>query len=106
MYPVEPLKLMQTAITRRTRTGEQLGAAEAITAEQALRAVTIDAAWHLFADHLVGSIEPGKYADFTVLERNPLEVPPEELDRIDVLGTWSGGRPAEALREAATAARG
>jgi hypothetical protein len=93
MYPADPLKLMQTAITRRTRTGEQLGAAQAITTEQALRAVTIDAAWQLFADERIGSVEPGKYADFTVLERNPLTVPPEELDSVGVLGTWSGGRP-------------
>jgi len=82
------------AITRRTRTGERLGPAQAITAEQALRAVTIDAAWQLFADDRIGSIEPGKYADFTVLERDPLEVSPEKLDNVGVLGTWSGGKPA------------
>lgn len=39
------------------------------------------------------SIEPGKYADFTVLERNPLEVPPDEIDEIAVLGTWLAGAP-------------
>ncbi len=95
MYPPEPLRLMRTVVTRRTRTGEKLGAGEAITAEQALRAVTINAAWQLFAEERCGSIEAGKYADFAVLERNPLEVPPEELDRIAVTGTWLGGRPGE-----------
>ncbi len=95
MYPPGPLRLMQTAVIRRTRDGERLGASEAISVEQALRAVTIDAAWQLFADGRSGSIEPGKYADLTVLDRNPLEVPPDELDRIAVLGTWSGGRPVE-----------
>jgi predicted amidohydrolase YtcJ len=95
MYPPEPLRLMRTVVTRKTRTGEKLGAGEAITAEQALRAVTIDAAWQLFAEDSCGSIEPGKHADFTVLERNPLEAPPEELDEIAVTGTWLGGRPLE-----------
>ena len=54
-----------------------------------------DAAWQLFAEERCGSIAVGKYADFAVLERNPLEVPPEELDTIAVTGTWLGGRPAE-----------
>ncbi len=95
MYPPEPLRLMSSAVTRRTRTGEQLGPAEAITPGQALRAVTIDAAWQLFADGSVGSIEPGKYADFTLLERNPLEAPPEDLAAIQVIGTWLGGKPLQ-----------
>ncbi len=93
MYPPEPLRLMRTVVTRRTRTGEQLGAGEAISPEQALRAVTIDAAWQLFADGYTGSIEAGKYADFAVLERNPHNVRPEEMDSIAVTGTWLGGQP-------------
>ena len=93
MYPASPLSLMRTAVTRLTRKGDRLAPDQAITAEQALRAVTIDAAWQLFADDRIGSIEPGKYADFTVLERNPLEVPPEEIDEIAVLGTWLAGQP-------------
>ena len=93
MYPPEPLRLMSTVVTRRTRTGEQLGPSEAITPEQALRAVTIDAAWQLFAHGTTGSIEAGKFADFALLERNPLEVPPEDLADIQVIGTWLGGKP-------------
>ena len=92
MYPAAPLSLMRTAVTRRTRTGEQLGADEAITPEQALRAVTIDAAWQLFADDEIGSIAVGKYADLAVLSRNPLESPPQDIDRIEVLQSWLGGK--------------
>ncbi len=94
MYPAGPLGLMRTAVTRQTRTGQQLGSAEAITPEQALRAVTIDAAWQLFTDDVTGSVEPGKYADFTVLDRNPLEVPPREWDGIGARATWTAGRVA------------
>ncbi|TAK55074.1 MAG: amidohydrolase [Dehalococcoidia bacterium] len=92
MYPAGPIGLMRTAVTRQTRTGQLIAPAEAITAEQALRAVTIDAAWQLFADHVTGSIEPGKYADFTVLDRNPLDAPPADWDAIEILGTWRAGR--------------
>jgi predicted amidohydrolase YtcJ len=92
MYPPEPFRLMRTAVTRETRNGDTIAAAEAISAEQALRAITIDAAWQLFAEDRSGSIETGKLADFTLVDRNPLQVPPRELDRIQVLGTWIGGR--------------
>ena len=92
MYPPEPFRLMRTAVTRKTRTGETLAPSEAISAEQALRAVTIDAAWQLFAEERIGSIEPRKLADLTVVDRNPLEIAPEELDLIQVSSTWLGGR--------------
>lgn len=93
MYPPEPFRLMRTAVTRRTRLGDPLAPGEAITVEQALRAVTIDAAWQLFAEDRVGSIEVGKLADFTLVDRNPFTVDPVELDQIGVVSTWLGGRP-------------
>jgi predicted amidohydrolase YtcJ len=93
MYPPEPFRLMRTAVTRQTRLGEPLAPAEAISVEQALRAVSIDAAWQLFAEDRVGSIEAGKLADFTLVDRDPLQVPPTELDQIQVLATWLGGSP-------------
>ncbi len=92
MYPPEPFRLMRTAVTRRTRTGEVLAPSQVISAEQALRAVTIDAAWQLFSEERIGSLEPGKLADMTLVDRNPLEINPEDLDRIEVRGTWLGGR--------------
>ena len=54
--------------------------------------MTINAAYQLFMDDRVGSIEVGKYADFVILEQNPRKVAPETLGRIPVLGTWLGGR--------------
>jgi len=94
MYPPEPLRLVRTAVTRRSRSGSVIAPDQAISCEAALRAVTLDAAWQLFAEERVGSIEVGKQADFSVLERNPLEIDPEQLDRIAVTGTWVGGRRA------------
>ena len=96
MYPPEPFRLMRTAVTRQARTGEVIAASEAISVEQALRAVTIDAAWQLFAEDRIGSIEAGKLADFTVVDRSPLDVDPAALDSIQVLATWLDGRPVAA----------
>ena len=92
MYPPEPLRLVRTAVTRKSRQGEPIAPGEAIPLEAALRAVTIDAAWQLFAEERVGSLSPGKLADLTVLDRDPYEVDPDDLDRIEVRETWLGGR--------------
>jgi len=93
MYPPGPLHLARTAASRLTRHGRVLGGSEAITVEQALRAVTIDAAWQLRLDDQVGSIEPGKLADFVVLENDPLEVRAADLHKLEVTSTWLAGRP-------------
>ena len=66
---------------------------ERITVEQALRAVTIDAAFALRMEQEIGSIVAGKRADFTVLEAGPLEVAPMQVKDIPVWGTVFEGRP-------------
>ncbi len=86
--------MVRTAVTRRSRHGEPIAEHEAISVEQALRAVSIDAAWQLFAEDQIGSLERGKQADFTVLDRSPLEVHPDDIDRIEVKETWLAGRKA------------
>ena len=87
------LGLMQTAITRKTLNGRVIGEGECINAEEALRGVTIDAAYQLFMEDRVGSISPGKYADLVILDKNPLNTSPEMLDSIRVCETWIGGKP-------------
>ena len=90
--PLDPLATASYAAERRTPTGRSWGDAERISVKEALEAVTIGAAYILKLDHLVGSIVPGKYADFAVLDRDPLEVSePKELRDITVLGTVVGG---------------
>lgn len=91
MYPEDPLSLIATAVNRKSRDGRVLGAAQAIDVDEALRALTIDAAWQLGVETKLGSIEVGKYADFTVLDRNPLTVPKNELRKLQVIGTYVGG---------------
>ena len=59
----------------------------------ALRTITLGAAWTLRLDGEVGSIECGKRADFAVLEDDPLEIAPDKLKDVRIWGTVQGGRP-------------
>jgi predicted amidohydrolase YtcJ len=90
--PIGPFRAMRTAVTRKTRaTGEVLGPGERISIDDALRAVTLDAAWQMFEERERGSIEVGKAADFALLSANPRKVDPERLAEIEVRGTWIEG---------------
>jgi predicted amidohydrolase YtcJ len=90
--PLGPLATMKHAVTRRTQSGRVMGEFERIAAEDALRAVTLGAAYLLKLDGQVGSVEAGKYADLAVLADDPLAVEPDALPDIEVLGTVVGGR--------------
>ncbi|WP_299349864.1 amidohydrolase family protein [uncultured Shimia sp.] len=89
--PADPLLLMWIAVNRFGQAGEVLAPEERVSSEQALRMVTIDAAHVLGMDDRIGSIEPGKFADFTVLEENPLTVSPERIRDIGIWGTVHAG---------------
>jgi predicted amidohydrolase YtcJ len=93
VIPIEPLRAVATAVARRTRSGAELGPEERVSAQAALRAVTIDAAFQHFQEASRGSLEPGKLADLVILSRSPLE-DPEHADAIRVEETIVGGRSA------------
>lgn len=88
---LSPLFTAWCAVNRLTASGRVLGAAERISVADALYAITLGAAFTLRLDHLIGSIETGKRADFTVLEQDPTSVDPVELKDIEVWGTVVGG---------------
>lgn len=89
--PVDPIFSIHNAVNRTTRDGELLGPEERISALEALKAYTIYAAHCSYEEHLKGSIEAGKLADFTVLSANPLSVRPEDIKDIRVVRTVVGG---------------
>ena len=90
--PLNPLFTAWCASQRETSSGRVLGASERVPVADALRAITLGAAYTLKMEHLVGSIEVGKFADFAVLEEDPNEVAPERLKNLQVWGTVLGGR--------------
>ena len=91
--PPTPIVNIATAVTRRTRKGTVHCPEQAIPLDRAWRAQTIDAARTLHRDHLVGSIAPGKLADFVELTADPWAVDATEIiERVTVTGTWLGGR--------------
>jgi predicted amidohydrolase YtcJ len=97
--PLSPLFTAWCAVNRTSSSGRKLGAeTEALTVEQALAAITIGAAYTLRLDHLVGSIECGKLADFAVLDDDPLAVAPDKLKDVPVWGTVIGGVVKQAPR--------
>ena len=70
-----------------------LGPAERLAARDALALYTTRAAFACHRDGEIGSLEPGKLADFVVLEKNPLEAEPEQIPGIGILATVLGGTP-------------
>jgi hypothetical protein len=92
MTDSDPLGYVQLAVTRQTRSGAVLGEAQCMPVARALKAVTIDAAYQLFLEDEIGTLAPGKQADFVVLADNPLEVPGDRIGSIDIIETWFGGR--------------
>jgi len=90
IVPMDPLFSVWTAVNRETRSGFVVGQHQRISVLKALRAITIDAAWQIFREQDLGSIEPGKLADLVVLSSNPLEAP-QSLKDIQVEQTIVGG---------------
>lgn len=91
--PTAPLTGIQAAVTRRSLSGEPVGAEQAISIKEALRLYGPGAAWVDLQEAEAGSIEPGKRADFVVLERDPRKVESTEISSIRVLATLIGGEP-------------
>jgi predicted amidohydrolase YtcJ len=94
------LFLIWSAVTRFSRSGAVIGPEQRLTPLEALRAVTIDAAYQHFEDDRKGSLEVGKLADMAVLSENPLRVPPETIREIEVLATLKEGMPIQVLDRA------
>lgn len=90
--PLAPLFTAWCAVERLTASGHVLGAEEAIGVDEALRAVTLGAAYTLHLDHAVGSLEVGKFADMAVLDSDPFAGPAADLWKVGVRGTVFSGQ--------------
>lgn len=93
VIPPNALRVMWTTVNRVTRSGKVLGPEQRITAEEALKALTIWGAFQYFEEDRKGSLEPGKLADMVVLSDDPLKVDPLKIADIKVLQTIKEGVP-------------
>lgn len=90
--PPGSLALVSTAITRRCAIdGSTIGPDQAVSLDQALRAVTINAAHQIGLGDRIGSLEKGKEADLVILESDPYKTQPEKLGEIKISETWVAG---------------
>jgi predicted amidohydrolase YtcJ len=97
-FPVEspnPFPGLAAAISRQDMQGQPPGGwlpSERLTFEQALAAYTRGSAYAGFAEDMIGGLEPGKWADFVIVDRDPTTVDAQSLARTEVLETWVGGK--------------
>jgi predicted amidohydrolase YtcJ len=94
-YPINPMLGLYAAITRQTTSGkpeEGWFPKERISVEEAIKAYTYNTAYANFEEKIKGSIEVGKFADLTVLSKNLLKIPPQELLKTEVIYTIVDGR--------------
>jgi predicted amidohydrolase YtcJ len=98
--PPRPLEEVWIAVNRFGLSGEVRGPQERVSVDQALRMVTTEAAFAHGMEDKVGSIAPGKHADFAVLEQDPYAVAKENIRDIKIWGTVLGGKvfPASEIR--------
>ncbi|MHA1164837.1 MAG: amidohydrolase [Alphaproteobacteria bacterium] len=88
-----PLHMIEMAVTRKTwkEPDYVLAPDETISVESAIRGVTSEAAWQLYSEHEVGSLEAGKLADLVILDKDPRKVDPDTIKDIRVIETWMDG---------------
>lgn len=92
VVPIDQMMTVWSAVNRKMRNGEVLGPDERIAPIDAIKAITINAAYQYFEENSKGSIEPGKLADLVILDKNPLKVPPDDIKHIKVVETIKEGR--------------
>lgn len=93
--PATPLEGIYAAVTRRTLDGKNPDGwvpEQKITVEEALKAYTINGAYASFEEDIKGTLEPGKLADFVVLDRDITAIDPAEIWDMKVQQTWVGGK--------------
>jgi predicted amidohydrolase YtcJ len=92
---VGPLNYITESVTRLTQSPlmKVLGPEQRISVDDAIRGITIDAAYQIMLDDKVGSLEVGKLADFVILEQNPRKTDPLKIRHIKVKETWIDGKP-------------
>jgi predicted amidohydrolase YtcJ len=99
IVPPDMLRLLWATTNRLTRSGQVLGEDQKISTLEAIKAITINAAYQYFEEDIKGSIEVGKQADLVILSKNPLSIPTTQLLEIKVQRTIARGQTVFALAD-------
>jgi hypothetical protein len=99
MAPIQPLLLAWIATNRVTADGTLMAHQERVSAYDALKGITINAANLMQLDKITGSIKVGKKADFVILAENPLKIDPMKIKDIKILETVFEGQPFPVLKQ-------
>ena len=99
VVPPDMIRLLWSTTNRLTRSGKVLGPNQRISTYDALKAITINAAYQHFEDDIKGSIEVGKLADLVVLSADPLSMPSESLLDLQIISTFSHGKEIFSSRQ-------
>jgi predicted amidohydrolase YtcJ len=97
-FPVEPANPflgLHAAVTRQDRDNRPEGGwhpEQAMTFQEAFRAFTLDAAYAGHQEQVLGTLTPGKWADFILVDQDPFAIPPQDLWKIRVIESWLGGK--------------
>lgn len=91
-YPNWRMGIQAAVLRKGFVSGKTSGPDECLTVEEAIRSYTINGAWQDHMEDIKGSVEPGKVADFCVIDKNILTIPPEEIGTIEVLMTFVNGK--------------
>ena len=89
--PMDPMRVVWSSVTRQAREGQIIGPDERIDRWNALKALTINAAWQLFEEDRKGTIKAGRLADLVILDANPLTVDTDDILNIKVVETLKEG---------------
>jgi predicted amidohydrolase YtcJ len=92
IVPSDMIRLIWATVNRLTRSGQVLGEAQRVSALEAIRATTADAAYQYFEEDSKGILAPGMQADLVILSSDPTQVAPEEIIDIEVLETIARGK--------------
>src|SRR5690606_28023275 len=94
VVPIDGIQMIWSSVNRVSTGGDIIGEDQRVNPLEAIKAITINAAWQYFQEDLKGTIEPGKLADFVILSENPLSIghlDPIQIKDIKVLETIVGG---------------
>jgi predicted amidohydrolase YtcJ len=102
IVPPDMIRLLWSTTNRITRSGRVLGEDQKISTYDALKAMTVNAAYQHFEEETKGTIEVGKLADLVVLSQDPLNMPTSSLLRLKVIATYSHGKEIFSVKKDAS----